>query len=269
MLSKKTLTEFREHLVGWTLRTIDDLFMNHGFISADVSPDMLPSGQRRGLVEQYYASIDLRNPIHVKRLLNVFEDVLIEIPEEDAKYRDKLLSYLRRDGFEYVENRLVSKQLDNATLQGLAGSDIDTEHLQIYLERIGRGLESDPGLAIGSAKELVEATLKTILRARRVAFEEKEEIPKLLKLTQSKLDLVPAGIPDSAKGAESIRKVLSNLGSIVYGIAELRNLYGSGHGRSGPIRGLTPRHARLAVSSAGTLCTFLLETHEARAKGSV
>jgi len=75
---------------------------------------------------------------------------------------------------------------------------------------------------------------------------------------------VPEGIADAVKGAETIKRVLSNLGSIVYGLAELRNLYGSGHGRSGPLRGLTPRHARLAVSSAGALCTFLLETHDAR-----
>lgn len=46
MLSKKTLNEFREHLVGWTLRTIDDLFMNHGFISETLPPDRLPAGRR-------------------------------------------------------------------------------------------------------------------------------------------------------------------------------------------------------------------------------
>jgi hypothetical protein len=143
-------------------------------------------------------------------------------------------------------------------------TDINTEHLQVYLERIGDAIEDDPSLAIGSAKELVEATLKTILRARRVTFDESEELPKLLKLTQKELELVPDGIPDAVKGAESIRRLLSNLGSIVYAAAELRNLYGSGHGRSGSLKGLTSRHARLAVSSAGALRAFLLETYEAR-----
>lgn len=265
MLSKKTLNEFREHLVGWTLRTIDDLFMNHGFISGTLPPDRLPGGQRRNLVEEYYAAIDLRNPQHVKRLLKVFEDILLEIPAENATYREKLVSHMKRDGFEYVDGRFVSRQLDVAALQTIAGSSIDTEHLHVYLERIGDAIEDDPSLAIGSAKELVEATLKTILRARGATFDESEEIPKLLKLTQKELALVPEDIADATKGADSVRRLLSNLGSIVYAAAELRNLYGTGHGRSGAHRGLLPRHARLVVSSAGTLCTFLLETYDARA----
>ena len=42
---------------------------------------------------------------------------------------------------------------------------------------------------------------------------------------------------------------------------ELRNLYGTGHGRDGRFIGLKPRHAKLAVGAAATLGTFLLETH--------
>jgi len=184
VLSKRTLTEFREHLVGWTLRTIDDLFMNHGIISADVPPERLPGGQRRSLVEQYYAAIDFSNPRDVQRLLAVFEDILIEIPEEYASSREKLLTYLKRDGFDYIDKRLVSQKLEHAALKDIAGGDIDTEHLQVYLARMAAALSDDPSLAIGSAKELAEATMKTILRARAVVFDETADVPKLLKLTQ-------------------------------------------------------------------------------------
>lgn len=57
-----------------------------------------------------------------------------------------------------------------------------------------------------------------------------------------------------------------NLATLVQGSAELRNAYGTGHGRSRAHakRRLTPRHARLAVGSAATLGVFLYETHEAR-----
>jgi len=48
------------------------------------------------------------------------------------------------------------------------------------------------------------------------------------------------------------------------GIAELRNHYGSGHGREPTAKGLQPRHTRLAVGAAATLVTFLFETHLAR-----
>jgi hypothetical protein len=60
--------------------------------------------------------------------------------------------------------------------------------------------------------------------------------------------------------------MLMNLATIVQGSAELRNAYGTGHGKSKTQarRRLRPRHARLAVGSAATLGTFLYETHEAR-----
>ncbi len=75
---------------------------------------------------------------------------------------------------------------------------------------------------------------------------------------------VPESIPDSAKGADSIRRVLGNLATVTQGLAEIRNLYGTGHGKEGKRRGLAPRHARLAVGAATTLVTFLFDTHRAR-----
>jgi hypothetical protein len=69
-------------------------------------------------------------------------------------------------------------------------------------------------------------------------------------------------VPDAAKGAEIIRRTLSNLASVVQGLAEIRGLYGTGHGRSGKVRGVGARHARLAVGAAATLATYLLDTHQ-------
>lgn len=48
------------------------------------------------------------------------------------------------------------------------------------------------------------------------------------------------------------------------GLAELRNLYGTGHGKNGKRAGLTGRHAKLAVGAATTLALFLFETREDR-----
>ena len=56
-------------------------------------------------------------------------------------------------------------------------------------------------------------------------------------------------VPQAAKGAEMVKRVLSNLATIVQGVAELRGLYGTGHGKDGKARGLQPRHARLAVGA--------------------
>jgi hypothetical protein len=262
-LSKRTLTEFREWLVGWTLRTITDLFEGHGFKYVIVLPELLPGGQRRGLVECYYAGIDLKNPDHVRRLLVVFEDVLFEIPEPNEG-KGKLVRLLERDGFQFQGGKIIDPTPKaHIDLVGLP-TDLDTSHLGIYLDRINSSIERDPALAVGSAKELVEATLKSILRGGDVPFEEsKDDIPVLLKKAQKHLDLAPDDIDGSKRGAETIKRVLSNLGSVAIGVAELRNVYGTGHGHA-KRRAVDPRLARLVVGSAGTLCRFLLETYEAR-----
>lgn len=63
------MKEFREWLVGWTLREISDLFEGHGFTRAYVSDEELPGGQRRGLVECYYRNINVKIPYLIFELL--------------------------------------------------------------------------------------------------------------------------------------------------------------------------------------------------------
>lgn len=89
-----------------------------------------------------------------------------------------------------------------------------------------------------------------------------DDIPKLLKQVQKALDLVPEGVDDAKKGADIIKVLLSNLGQVVVKVAELRNLYGTGHGKDKKRTGLNERHAILTVGAGVTLSTFLLETFE-------
>jgi hypothetical protein len=127
-------------------------------------------------------------------------------------------------------------------------------------------VDTDPELAIGTAKEFVESICKTILDERSIEYDTKDDLPALVKKSTKALRLTAEDISDDAKAAKTIKRMLNNLGTIVQGSAELRNAYGTGHGKSKieAKRGLTPRHARLAVGAAATLGVFLFETHEAR-----
>jgi len=267
-LTTRTLIEFREWLVGWTLRTIKDLFEGYGFKQGFVPPEALPSGQRRGLVECYYADIDLKDREQVLRLLAVFDDILLEIPESLQEGKRKLIRFVERDGFEYRNGRIVISASGDS-LDLAIPSALDTSHLSVYLDRINSSVESDPELAVGTTKELVEATLKSILRGLNENFDEsKEDIPVLLKRVQRILELSPDDVDVARRGADTIKRIWGNLGAIAIGVAELRNLYGSGHGRS-QRRVVDARLARLVVGSGGTLCKFLLETYEDRQRRKV
>jgi hypothetical protein len=126
---------------------------------------------------------------------------------------------------------------------------------------------NDPTLAIGTAKELVETCCKTILEARDIVFTQSADLPELIKLTVKTLELAPANIPESSKAANTIKRLLSNLATITNGIAELRNQYGTGHGKAAGSKGLGSRHAKLAVGAASTLAVFLAETHNEKPRG--
>lgn len=123
-------------------------------------------------------------------------------------------------------------------------------------------VETDPALAIGTAKELIETVCKTILEEREKPVVGTPDIPSLTKAVLKELKLVPEGIQDAAKGADLVKAILRSLGTIGNDLGQLRGLYGTGHGKTAKTQALKPRHARLAVGAAATLVTFLFETHQ-------
>lgn len=267
--------------MGTTLRTISEAFDAADVpFASDYSPP--ESGQRRSLVEQYYHAVDFSSWRDVQRVLRVYETVLVDL-EEKAKrplwgdkdeYSEKKLAFLvrclERDGFIYSDGR-ITPAAHNPTVEQLAemASSFDSKVLRQQIERIRNAMEDDPDLAIGTAKELIETTCRTILADYGLAAETGWDVLRLVKETRGVLKLVPEDVPDSTKGAETIKRILSNLGQISQGISELRNLYGTGHGKEGLFKGLGPRHARLVVGCATTLATFLFETYELRKEKSL
>ncbi|MBA4313602.1 MAG: hypothetical protein C0417_13335 [Chlorobiaceae bacterium] len=276
LISKKTRSEFQEFLVSTTIREIKRYFDNHDIQFTQLPAEKLPSGQRRRQVAQYYASVDWTNTKQVRQVINVYADILSDLTGTTDSWNanirqtwiDKLTKVLFKDGYQFdngkisIVGQVVSfDNLENAT------DLLDKGHFQEYIERIKKSIDQDPGLAIGSTKELVEATLKTILTELKTPADKDDDIPKLLKQVQKALDLVPDDVDDAKKGADIIKVLLSNLGQVVIKVAELRNLYGTGHGKDKKRKGLNERHARLTVGAGVTLATFLLETFELKRKG--
>lgn len=174
---------------------------------------------------------------------------------------EHITRYLKRDGFIYEDGKIqaVGSSLPLEKLEDLAGS-LDIPSLTRQIQRITDAVEEDPSLAIGTAKELTETTCKTILAERGLPYDHLDLV-KLVGAVRKELKLTPDDIPDGTKADKSIKTILNNLGTIVQGLAELRNAYGTGHGKHGRAKGLQSRHARLAVGASGALATFLLETH--------
>jgi len=275
LISKATRIAFREHLVGWTLATIRDLFDAEDVLYCEVEPTLLPAGQRRGLVEQYYAGVDWEDAREVRKILRVYECILqmaaestmLESPSAvgEGKTMRILLNHLRRDGFVFENGRLESKSLTALPEVSSASKLINTSVIVEHIRRINPAIEADPDLAIGSAKELVETVAKHILEENGAGYDASASFQQLVKRALESLNLSVEAIPEASKGATALKQVLSGLNQVVGATAELRNLYGTGHGRTRS-GGLRPRHAKLVVGAAATLSVFLLETFDDRRK---
>jgi abortive infection Abi-like protein/AbiTii-like protein len=143
---------------------------------------------------------------------------------------------------------------------------VDSFALHEHLRRIDLSLDTDPALAIGSAKELTETVAKQVLEHYRENPTSYKTFPQLLRAALAKLDLASEAVTDPAKGAAAVDRLMAGLGQVVEAAATLRNLYGTGHGRARPT-GAESRHARVVVGACATVSTFLLETLQARKGG--
>ena len=183
-------------------------------------------------------------------------------------------SELINDGFQITETTQISGRPIFAAREVIAaqpaleaakgiGLLFTADYLNQQITRMEAAIHSDPALAIGTAKELVETCCKTILRARAQPINEALDLPRLVRMTLEHLRLVPGQLPRATEASDSIRKTLGNLAQVANGAAELRNLFGTGHGKNADHPAPSPRLARLAVGAASTLVVFLFETHHA------
>lgn len=193
---------------------------------------------------------------HVNKLLQIFNDNLKEdsfeiIEKTRISGKPIFVGRLKITGKESIQKKGVDiKKLLNA------------DYVSQQINLMESSIENSPHISIGLAKELIETCCKSIFDERNEFYDKKWDLPKLMKETTKLLKLTPDDIPNEARAASSIKQILGSLSSVVQGIGEVRNEYGSGHGKDGKFIGLQPRHAKLAVGAASTLAIYLLETHE-------
>ena len=141
-----------------------------------------------------------------------------------------------------------------------------SEYLSRQIDLMVKMQVSDPTNAIGMAKELIESCCKTILDEKGIAYTKNDDVPQLADKTMDALNLLPANVQPTDRGADAIKAVLGNLRAIPTKLAEIRNPFGSGHGKSASFKGLEVRHAKLAVGSSITFVDFVWSTYEASKK---
>ncbi|MEV5567697.1 abortive infection family protein [Streptomyces sp. NPDC052196] len=272
LLSRTARNAIRGLMSGLAAGAIGEYWENEHFVR---SPEATPGdgGVRKQLFDSYAASVDWTDEDHVVRALRVFESMLRRLDRESRKSGGdglpgdtvaELREAFARDGCRLDEElRLHTARVARLTVHVEALTE--ASGIQAELERVRRFGAEYPDDAIGAAKQLIEATAKLVLLKRSLPVDERQDLPALIKQAQQALHLHPAALPAARDGAspdnaDSIKRILGALTSAAVGVAELRNRYGTGHGRLAAPTGLGPRHARFAVGTASTWCELMLDT---------
>ena len=211
-------------------------------------------------------------------LLSYYEEQSCYKGERDCEDLFGDGSYVLRD-MEHGAKYDVCKQIADRLRKSSNPTKDSAEHLKkefsdTYLvqqiELMEKEVEENPLAAIGSAKELIETCCKTILdNTLSVRRDPNWSVDKLFYASSKQLNLIPDDVTSPKKAKEIIDKVLNNLKNLALSLAELRNYYGKGHGKTASYVGLEVHHARLAVNSSITLVRFLWDTYKEGKKGEI
>jgi hypothetical protein len=154
---------------------------------------------------------------------------------------------------DYLENRHRAP-VDDAASETL--QTFDSEGVHAVWQKAFQRRHTDAEGAITIARTLLETVCKRILDELQIEYTDKEDLPKLYSMTASASNLAP-----NQHSEDAIKSIFGGAIAVVNGIGTLRNKLSDSHGRGGRPVKPAARHANLAVNMAGTLATFLVETH--------
>jgi len=182
----------------------------------------------------------------------------------DSESRQKEKAQLRRhyDSCKTIIDRVTGVTSLNLSSGELLKEKFSSEYISKHIDMMIKMQTDNPTEAIGKAKELIECCCKTILEENNENIDKNWTVSQLARATMEFLGVHTDNIDPSTNEATTIKAILGNLSAIAGNIAELRNAYGSGHGKSAKYTGLTVRHAKLAVGTGITLVQYLWDTYE-------
>lgn len=197
-------------------------------------------------------------------------------PDAAKKLADGLLNALRLNGsFKDADNIALFADLrsafrhagwslsDDGRLERVGSIDLETggrAALDEQLERLRRNMD-DPAAVLGIAKDLVEAVSKFVLEDGGMTPPKDAQFDWLVYLAFERLKFTTGVIDESVPGAKQLRAIFKSAQTIVLQLNELRNLQGTGHGRTLPT-GLSKETARFVIREVTHVTELMLSTHD-------
>lgn len=215
------------------------------------------------------------NDIFKRFVEQIFHPVVVDQKSDWKQYFDEINKILMYDSVKLISTEQMSgrpiykiSNVDHLRLVNDYSMQLknkfSSEYIDSQVNLMLENIESNPNVAIGKAKELLESCAKTILDELKVSYNHKLEMMPLMKLVLAELGLSANDQNKETDSGKIAAKILGNLAAVTQHMSELRNSFGGGHGKSKTFVSLPPRYARLAVGSATTFVYFIWETYQDR-----
>lgn len=192
--------------------------------------------------------------------------------KEISQMQEIYNNHLKNDGYEIIQVKEISgKPVFEGRLKTIGSSHqvenkteikkyLNTEYVNKKIDSMNESISNDTELAIGMAKEFIETVCKSILKKHNKTIDKNWNLGQLIKNTYNILDFKPQEANNPQKAENCIIQVLKGTTTMINGITELRNAYGTGHGKEADFVTLESKYARLIVGMVSELVIFFLAT---------
>jgi hypothetical protein len=135
-------------------------------------------------------------------------------------------------------------------------------HIEQQVRSLELAVQENPSLAFDLAKTIVESVCKAVLEERGLAYDARDDLPKLFREVRRSLPFLPESAAGEVDARRSLEQTMSGLGTALQGICELRNRYGfASHGSGSARAELEGVQALLAAQAADAIIGFIHRVH--------
>lgn len=181
-------------------------------------------------------------------------------PEQEKERKEKVARIkdaVERAGLTYSSGGILIKGegLATKTLSELIKSR-NISAIDFEFERAIKNIASSPREAVSAACNILESVFKIYIEEHdHLTQPAKQDLQAVWKIVKADL-----GLDASVLEERDLQEIVSGIMATVNGIGALRTHASSAHGAGKRQYNLRPRHARLAIHAAHTICAFVLET---------
>ena len=197
--------------------------------------------------ETVIVSLDITMPLKKYKEQELYGQYIHDIEECISEYNQANGMYANSVEWRPVVLNNGNEQISSTTeIKAIVTEDYITRQIDLMND----SLKQNPHLSIGIAKELIETFSKWVLKNNNIPYDKDWDIPKLTKETNKIIFSISTG---DSKAQQSVQKMISGATTMIQGITELRNTYGSGHGHEVEFKQLGVPYVRFIVAATSEI----------------